>query len=108
MPRRRDEPANLFAYAPIIAAAVEIPWIVVTIIAYVVFTGGKSNNPNAIPLFDLMAMTPAMLGLVLGIGGVRRRRPRLRVEWICFGVGCLLCALFVFSFGYEMSTHVRR
>ena len=50
---------------------------------------------------DLIAMTPALCGLIFGIIGALNHWPHTPLQWTALLLGSIACALFVFSFGHE-------
>ncbi|MDB6156233.1 MAG: repeat protein [Chthoniobacteraceae bacterium] len=94
---------NLFAYLPLIAAIVEIPWIiiVVTFPSAPLVAGTRAANTARNHLMDLLAAIPVAAGLLIGLAvlmcGTARRLP----ERVCLYLGCAVCAVFLYAFGSE-------
>lgn len=94
---------NLFAYLLLIAAIVEIPWIiiVVTFPPAPLVAGSRAANTARNHWMDLLAAIPVAAGLLIGLAvlmcGTARRLP----ERVCLYLGCAVCAVFLYAFGSE-------
>ena len=93
--------SNVFSYVPLVAAAIEVLWVGFVMFIALVVLGPPTKSDLGTQVLDVIAMSPALLGLIGGAVALRRGGPRTTVEWVCFIIGLLLCALFTLSFGFE-------
>jgi len=89
-------------YLPLIAAAAEIPWMIVVGIAMFV-TVGDAPQPHGtglnLSLWSVIGVIPAALGIAAAVAGIFLRWPRTPMQWVWLALGGLVCLAMTLQWG---------
>ena len=93
------------AYAPLIGFALELPWLLFLLFAFLFAVGDSRythtpGSPGA-RLMALVSIVPALAGIMLGAIGARRGALRQPSDRIALAIGVALCTLFTLWFGRD-------
>jgi hypothetical protein len=96
-----DKIRHLRAYAPIAAAVLEIPWLIVIAVAMFVSVGDAPRHDHGLDteLWSKIGVIPSGIGLVAAIAGAFLRWPQSRAQWIWLVVGGIVCAAMTLQWG---------
>jgi hypothetical protein len=88
---------RMLAYMPLSMGLLQGPWIIICVIGLMFIVGDKpmSNPQIAKRLFSTALCVPGAIGLMAAAVWLSVRAVRTRLQWICFIIGSLLCALFI-------------
>jgi HEAT repeats len=92
---------NLIAFAPLVAAFLEVVWFALVIFVQLFTTGTVAKDETQKHQLDVIAMIPATVGLLIGLIVIAQGRTQRRVEKVCLYFGCLACGAATFCFSWE-------
>lgn len=95
-------PPGLFPYIPLIAAAVEIPWVVMLIFMQLFLTGAVARTRFQTHGLDALCLIPPLVGLTTALLVIAQQRPRRRAATLCLALGAVICGLMALPFGWEL------
>ncbi len=86
---------------PLAAALLSVPWFLMVIVP-VITEGARTTQGANMRALGVLAMVPAVAGLVAGIaiGATGRARSVARMAWLL--IGCALCVVVVLAFAGEV------
>jgi len=94
---------RLAPYAPIAAAVLEIPWLLVVAIAMYVSVGDAPRPDHSTgldtELWSKIGVIPAAIGAVAALAGGVLRWPQSRAQWIWLVIGGIVCAAMTLQWG---------
>ena len=89
------------SYLPIIAAVIELPWLVVVGLAMWISVGDNpqpGHEPNLV-LWSVIGVIPAALGALATVVAAIRGAPENRTQWISLVTGGIVCLAMVLQWG---------
>lgn len=89
---------RLAPYFPLATAALEVPWVVLIAMSQMGGQGNYRNDPMWERNFGLACLLPATVGFFIGLYVLGRLWIRGPLEWFCFSIGLVLCAISTVNF----------
>lgn len=93
-----ESKGTLYAIAPLAAALIMIPWVLMFVIGVISVTGKAHDTADRTRAMDLVAILPPAIGVAVGVYGIAKRRVRGAVRRTILGAGCVLCILVSLPF----------
>lgn len=102
LPHKR-RPVQWSALIPIMAAGIEIPWVLMAIILLAAQSQQQRASRSNTHLFDVLAMVPAIIGALVGVYAAAGWSKLSLLERVLLVLGIVLCGLIMIPFIQELS-----